>query len=55
MRYWVVVGTLSARIVAAVEAEFIAQFTRRFGYDEVQHDVVSIREMLVYVQNQGTH
>ena len=36
----------SAWLVAAVEAEFVAQFARRFGYDQVHDDVVSIEEML---------
>ena len=47
-------GDASTLLVAAVEAEFVAQFTRRFGYNKVHDDVVSIGEMLAHVQNDGT-
>ena len=47
-------GDASVRLMAAVEAEFIAQFAQRFGYDEVRDDVVPIREMLANVRTEGT-
>lgn len=47
-------GDASDLLMAAVEAEFVVQFTRRFGYNKVHDDVVSIGEMLAYAQSDRT-